>query len=113
MNATELDEARNRLLELRRELEKEISSRSAADESIAPDNAIGRLTRMEAIQAQSISDAGRERARKRVKQVEIALERVEKGTYGTCVGCGDPITPGRLEVMPETRLCTTCASRRR
>lgn len=111
MDRKKLDEARARLHELQRELESDISSKSAADDSITPDNAIGRLTRMEAIQAQSISDAGRERARKRLKQVGIALKRVDDGTYGTCVRCGAAIAAGRLEVMPETRLCTKCSTR--
>lgn len=113
MEPNQLDEARNRLLDLKRELESGLSVRSAADDSITPDNAIGRLTRMEAIQAQSISSAGKQRARKRLKQIEIALQRVEDGSYGTCVGCGAEIAPGRLEVMPETRLCTKCAAKRR
>lgn len=113
MDPKQLEEAKDRLLKLRRELELGLSTRSAADDSITPDNAIGRLTRMEAIQAQSISSAGKERARKRLKQVDIALERVEDGTYGTCVACGDQIATGRLEIMPETRLCTKCAERRR
>lgn len=113
MDANQLQDARDQLLELRHELELGLSTRSAADDSITPDNAIGRLTRMEAIQAQSISSAGKERARKRLKQVKVALERVEDGSYGTCATCDDEIAPGRLEIMPETRLCTKCAARNR
>lgn len=39
-----------------------------------------------------------------------ALSRIENGSYGECVRCGNPITPGRLEARPEAALCISCAS---
>ncbi len=95
-------------------LEAEIIARLAGSDpsqkSIAPDNAIGRLTRMEAIQAQHITAAGRRQMQVRLQQIKRALEQIEQGNYGQCVRCGDPIPRGRLEIMPETRLCVSCAS---
>jgi len=44
-------------------------------------------------------------ARARPPQVEAALTRIEQGTYGTCVDCGQPIPPARLEVRPEAARC--------
>ena len=38
-------------------------------------------------------------------QVEAALARIEDGTYGTCVDCGQPIPDARLEVRPEAARC--------
>ena len=81
--------------------------------SIAPDNAIGRLTRMEAIQAQHITAAGRRQLETRLQQIKRALEQIEQGNYGQCVRCGAPIPRGRLEIMPETRLCVSCAAKPR
>lgn len=81
-------------------------------DSITIDNAIGRVTRMEAIQAQSMDQEGRRRQKSRLQQIERALERIEEGSYGTCVSCGDEIPKGRLEIMPESALCVKCASRR-
>lgn len=94
---------------LRAEIELQLSDQVASDDSIRPDNAIGRLTRMEAIQAQSISAAGKARLRKRLPQIERALKAIEEGTYGTCVSCGDDIQKGRLEIRPESRRCVACA----
>jgi RNA polymerase-binding transcription factor DksA len=37
--------------------------------------------------------------------IEHALARIEKGTYGTCEACGGPIEEERLEARPEARLC--------
>ena len=45
-------------------------------------------------------------------EVEHALAKFEAGTYGQCEGCGQPITPDRLEAKPGARLCMNCASRR-
>jgi len=79
--------------------------------SISPDNAIGRLTRMEAIQAQSISEAGKGRQKKRLALVERALKAVEDGSYGLCALCGEKIQTGRLKIRPESRVCMRCAPR--
>lgn len=80
-----------------------------SEDSITPDNAIGRLTRMEALQAQSMSAATRARQQKRLRLVGQALERIADGSYGQCVRCGEAIPHGRLEVMPEARVCIDCA----
>lgn len=45
--------------------------------------------------------------------IERALERVEAGTYGVCGRCGKPISVARLEAMPATTTCITCASLQR
>jgi RNA polymerase-binding protein DksA len=38
-------------------------------------------------------------------EIEAALERIDEGTYGTCVACGRPIAPERLEAVPYATLC--------
>lgn len=38
--------------------------------------------------------------------VERASDRLASGTYGICEACGEPISPGRLEVLPAARYCT-------
>lgn len=43
-----------------------------------------------------------------LQATEEALERMEKGTYGVCRDCGDPIAPARLEAIPWTRVCIEC-----
>lgn len=95
------------------ELEAQLEQADASDDSIAPDNAIGRLTRMEAIQAQSMSAAARREKKRRLYRARRALERIDKGTYGACVECGQEIPAGRLEIMPEAPYCVQCAARKR
>jgi len=112
MKNEDLSRFRTILLELEREIQAEIDQGDASASSIKPDNAIGRLTRMEAIQAKSISDAGKTRQGKRLASIRNALDSLDDGTYGSCASCGGEISPGRLEIRPESRLCVGCATRR-
>lgn len=43
-----------------------------------------------------------------LQAIEEALWRMEKGTYGICRDCGEPIAPARLNAIPWTRVCITC-----
>ena len=43
-----------------------------------------------------------------LQAIEEALRRIEKGTYGICRDCGEPIAPARLNAIPWTRVCITC-----
>lgn len=45
-----------------------------------------------------------------VQGILAALARIEKGTYGVCVRCGNDISKERLDVLPHTPLCKICAS---
>jgi DnaK suppressor protein len=49
--------------------------------------------------------------REALAEVEAAIERLEKGTYGYCERCGQPISPARLEAKPAARRCIACASK--
>ena len=40
--------------------------------------------------------------------LDLALERIEKGDYGICVSCGEPIDRERLKAVPHARLCLAC-----
>jgi DnaK suppressor protein len=50
-------------------------------------------------------------ARELLAQSEHALERIETGTYGTCVSCGEPIGKARLQAFPRAVLCVSCKQR--
>ncbi|MDH3211893.1 MAG: TraR/DksA family transcriptional regulator [Myxococcales bacterium] len=44
-----------------------------------------------------------------LRQIQAALHRIEEGTYGACVGCGEKIADRRLEVVPYAATCVDCA----
>ena len=43
-----------------------------------------------------------------IRAIERALKRLALGTYGTCVSCGQPIEPERLEAHPTANRCAAC-----
>jgi len=45
-----------------------------------------------------------------IRMIEAALARIDRGEYGVCVSCGDPISEERLDVLPHTPKCRNCAS---
>jgi len=46
--------------------------------------------------------------RKLLQLIDEALERVERGEYGECVNCGEPLTEKRLDAVPWARYCLKC-----
>lgn len=54
-------------------------------------------------QGENMSLAGQLRGE--LEEVEIALGKLDEGTYGTCERCGQPIAAARLEAMPQARFC--------
>ena len=70
--------------------------------------AVGRLSRMDALMNEGLAQASMSRAREEVGLIEQALERVENGTYGFCQSCREPIGVDRLMAIPEALHCTAC-----
>lgn len=73
---------------------------------------VGRLSRIDAIQQQQMSAAGRRGQELRLSQVRSALERMTRDEYGDCVSCEEPIAKRRLTARPEAPLCLSCQSQR-
>jgi DnaK suppressor protein len=53
-----------------------------------------------------------EQGQKTLAEVEAALNRVDRGTYGICEGCDEPIPEARLRALPWARYCVKCTERR-
>jgi DnaK suppressor protein len=70
---------------------------------------VGRLSRMDAMQAQSMALATEERRAAERARVQAALRRIETGDYGRCLNCDEEIAVRRLEIDPATALCLDCA----
>ena len=49
--------------------------------------------------------------RDQVAEIDAALARIDNGTYGTCVDCGDQVSEARLEVHPQAARCVACQTR--
>ncbi len=59
----------------------------------------------------TIAQATHLAARRRLAQAEMALARLDEGTYGICQECGQIIDPARLEIVPSATLCVDCQRR--
>jgi len=70
---------------------------------------VGRVSRMDAMQAQQMAlDASRRRQLQLIK-VDSALQRIKSGEYGYCLGCDEDIDMRRLMIDPTNTLCIECA----
>ena len=111
MSESLMTDMRAKLLELREELE---SVAAAGDESSQPvelDQArVGRLSRMDAMQAQAMSQACGRRREMMLRKIAAALERINNGDYGRCQSCDELISRGRLASDPTAVLCIECAT---
>ncbi|MDZ7773072.1 MAG: TraR/DksA C4-type zinc finger protein [Balneolaceae bacterium] len=91
------------------ETKEEIAQLKELTKPIKPDNAYGRLSRMDAINNKTINDAALREQKSRLQKLERALERIDDGSYGRCLKCGGDIATGRLKFMPWTSRCVNCA----
>ena len=106
----DLAEARARLLKLREDIESLAATSDQSSEIVELDQArVGRLSRMDALQAQAMSKASSRRRAIMLRSIVAALERIESGEYGFCRSCDNPIHRKRLEFDPTARLCIQCA----
>ncbi|MBT8047772.1 MAG: TraR/DksA family transcriptional regulator [Xanthomonadales bacterium] len=98
------------LLELKQSLLRAQETGDQAEQTVELDQArVGRLSRMDAMQAQAMSKETGRRRRQKLLQIEAALKRLEKDDYGYCQECGDEIAAARLAVDPTVLLCIQCA----
>lgn len=73
---------------------------------------VGRLSRMDAIQSQCIIQAANRRISEELQQIEFALQRMVRGTYGWCQSCGRDVSFARLQAIPHTLKCIDCANKK-
>lgn len=93
-------------------LRNDIASLEKQVQPIAPDNAIGRISRMEAINAKSINEANLQTARIKLEKLKTALVDLDEDPdFGLCAECGEPIPNGRIMLIPESRMCVKCAGK--
>ena len=72
--------------------------------------AVGRLSRMDALQSQAMAKAGQARRDGEVRKLRAALVRIDEGEFGYCEDCGAEIARKRLAFDPGAALCISCAS---
>ena len=94
----------------KQELLAEIEELKELTKPIAPENAIGRVSRMDAINNKSINEAALFQSKEKFRKLEIALKKVDEDYFGLCGRCGNEIPVGRLMLMPESPFCVNCSA---
>ena len=101
---------REQLLAEQQRLQQESVQAQQSSATVALDQqSVGRLSRMDALQAQAMAQ---ELARRRARQlvdIAAALKRIENDDYGYCKTCEEPISAARLAINPACRFCLNCA----
>lgn len=102
----ETREIRERLTAHKAELRKRVSTihehaRNPLEQDSAEQAAqLGNVAVVSALESEAVQQ---------IAEIDAALQRLEAGTYGACVSCGEPIGEGRLKVRPAATQCRDCA----
>ena len=89
--------------------EKSIPDYKEMTKSIVPENAIGRVSHMDAINNKSVTEAALRQAEEKLKKLKYVLTQVGQKDFGICAKCKCPIPLVRILLMPHSRFCVNCA----
>jgi DnaK suppressor protein len=108
MTPAPFNEVREQLLRLRAELLREVSESYATCRELGQDG-VADIGDMSAnAYSRDVLFNLSESQLQRIRDIDAALERIDKGEYGICMNCGEEIAPRRLEVRPFSRYCIEC-----
>lgn len=93
------------------QLQEDIPGLEAMTQPISPDNAIGRLSRMDAINTRSTNLTALNAAKVRLIKLNQTLSKIDHPDYSECDECLTEIPFARLMLVPESRYCVACAEK--
>jgi DnaK suppressor protein len=104
----QFDQVKAQLLKERQDLLQEVSNSYETCREIGQDGVpdIGDMSSV--AYSRDVLFNVSETQRQRINDIDVALEQIEKGEYGICMGCGEEISPRRMEVRPFSRYCIEC-----
>ncbi len=89
--------------------EKSVLRYEELTQPISPDNAIGRVSRMDAINNRSVMDAALLKAKERLAGLKLNFDRLGTDDFGICLKCKNEIRIERILLAPESSFCVNCA----
>ncbi|HIA07142.1 MAG TPA: TraR/DksA family transcriptional regulator [Flavobacteriales bacterium] len=75
---------------------------------VEPDDAIGRISRMDAINNKSVVEAALRAAQRKLNDLQDVIRRVDSKNFGMCVNCKQPIPIQRIILVPQAKVCMDC-----
>ncbi|MBC8191873.1 MAG: TraR/DksA C4-type zinc finger protein [Candidatus Marinimicrobia bacterium] len=109
MNYEEKQQIRERIHSEIESATEQVIELKEMTQPIAPDAAIGRISRMEAINNKSVNELLLSKTEAKLQKLEVSLSFIDKDDYGLCRVCKQPIPLGRLMMLPESDKCVDCA----
>tara|TARA_Y100001968_G_C19395584_1_gene738118 strand:+ start:1210 stop:1542 length:333 start_codon:yes stop_codon:yes gene_type:complete len=91
------------------ETKKKIEKYSSLSKPIAPENSIGRVSRMDAINNKSIVESALRESEKKLNDLKYIESQINEANFGTCSNCKTSIPFGRIIFQPQSRYCVNCA----
>ena len=105
----DLEEIERTILNEISKTERSIAEFQEITKPIAPDVAIGRVSRMDAINNKSVAEAGLRSAESKLKNLYCVLSQIGSKDFGLCLRCNQNIPLGRILIRPQSLLCVQCA----
>ena len=109
MTPDDLKQIRQRAERKKADLEERIQEYRELTKPIPPSEAIGRVSRMDAINNRSVNEAALRQLERELEGLIKAMDRMRDEKYGKCLRCGEDIPTGRLMLMPGATRCVRCA----
>ncbi|PHR71021.1 MAG: TraR/DksA family transcriptional regulator [Lutibacter sp.] len=101
---------KTKILEEIKKTEGSIREYKELTKPISPENAIGRVSRMDAINNKSVNEASLRQVEQKLSTLKIALSKIDENDFGICAKCQKEIPIGRILIRPQSRLCVNCAN---
>ncbi len=111
MNSEDKALLKSKIIATLAKTEKKIEELEELTQPISPENSIGRVSRMDAINNKSVAEAALRNARQQFSKLQVALNKIDQDNFGICAFCKQPIPPARLMFMPESSRCVRCADK--
>lgn len=112
LTVSQQHELHQELLRLRDQIKELLHDSAEQSQPVDLDKPIGRLSRMDEMQQQSMAQANRRATEQRLVQIDAALLRLSRDEYGVCVACEEEVGFGRLTARPEAPFCLSCQAER-
>ena len=113
LTQAQLNELEDLLQQSREKLQQQLAISAASSEPVKLDqSAVGRVSRVDAIQQQHMAVSTRQQTQQRLKRITNALGHLAEGDYGYCQDCDELIGWPRLQVQPEAPYCLACQQSR-
>jgi len=110
MDKKDRESVKEKIKEEIEKTEQDILEYKEDTKPIAPENAIGRISRMDAINNKSVTEATLRKSEEKLKNLIYLKGKADDPDFGLCANCQSEIPLPRMMFMPQSAFCVNCAS---